>query len=48
MLKALLAGVEDVRELADKAKGRLRSKRQQLEGALKGNVRSHHLTYLDF
>ncbi len=55
MLKALVAGVEDVRELADKAKGRLRSKRQQLEGALNGNVRSHHrfllthhLTHLDF
>jgi transposase len=55
MLTAIIAGEGDGAELADLAKGRLRSKRAELERALTGRVRDHHrfllaqhLTHLDF
>jgi transposase len=42
MLAALLAGYTDPQALADLAKGRLRSKRDQLAKALDGRVKPHH------
>jgi transposase len=42
MLAALLAGQADPHALADLAKGRLRSKRDQLAKALDGRVKPHH------
>ena len=55
MLKALVDGQKDVRVLASHAKGRLIKKRDELEKALRGQVRDHHrfliaqhLTHLDF
>jgi transposase len=42
MLAALLAGHADPHALADLAKGRLRSKRDQLAQALDGRVKPHH------
>jgi transposase len=42
MLAALLAGHADPHALADLAKGRLRSKRDQLAKALDGRVKPHH------
>jgi transposase len=42
MLAALLAGHADPQALADLAKGRLRSKRDQLAKALDGRVKPHH------
>lgn len=55
MLEALIAGQTDVTVLAELAKGRLRSKRAELEQALRGNLAPHqafmlaqHLTHLDF
>jgi transposase len=42
MLAALVAGQTDVSELAELAKGRLRSKLPELEAALRGNLREHH------
>ena len=41
MLEALVAGVDDVSELAGLARGRLRQKREQLEKALLGLVGEH-------
>jgi hypothetical protein len=46
MLKALLAGEEDPRRLAAHARGRLMSKREQLEEALRGRITPHHLFLL--
>lgn len=55
MLRALLAGQEDPKVLADLAKGKLRRKRAELEQALVGNLTAHHrflladlLLHLDF
>jgi len=55
MLAAIIAGEGDVSTLAELAKGRLRSKRAELERALAGRVRDHHrfllaqhLAHLDF
>jgi transposase len=55
MLSALAQGETDAQALADLAKGRLRSKRQELQSALVGRVRVHHcflivnhLTHIDF
>jgi len=42
ILAALLAGHTDSKALADLAKGRLRSKRDQLASALEGRVKPHH------
>ncbi len=42
ILAALLAGEEDVAVLADLAKGKLRKKRDELERALRGQLRPHH------
>jgi transposase len=42
ILAALLAGHADPQALADMAKGRLRSKRDQLAKALDGRVKAHH------
>jgi transposase len=42
ILAALLAGHADPHALADLAKGRLRSKRDQLAKALDGRVKAHH------
>jgi transposase len=42
ILAALLAGHADPQALADLAKGRLRSKRDQLAKALDGRVKAHH------
>jgi transposase len=42
MLEALIAGHQDVTALADLARGRLRSKRDQLEEALRGAFTPHH------
>jgi transposase len=51
ILKALLSGETDSEELARLAVGKLRSKSQDLERALEGNVTGHHLfmirTFLD-
>jgi transposase len=55
ILRALLAGQTDPQLLAELAKGRLRSKQNDLERALHGRLREHHrfmlaelLTQLDF
>ncbi|MBC8078139.1 MAG: IS110 family transposase [Chloroflexales bacterium] len=55
MLEALVAGKSDVAELAELAKGRLRTKRAELALALRGTVLEHHafmlaqhLTHIDF
>lgn len=55
ILRALLAGQEDPKVLADLAKGKLRRKRDELEQALVGNLTAHHrflladlLVHLDF
>src|SRR5262245_9817102 len=42
MLQALVAGQTDVTELAELAKGRLRSKLPELEQALRGGLQPHH------
>jgi transposase len=42
MLEAILAGERDVAILADLARGRLRTKRDQLKEALEGRVTAHH------
>jgi transposase len=42
MLEALMAGQRDVTALADLARGRLRTKRAQLEEALQGSFTPHH------
>jgi transposase len=42
MLEALIAGHRDVTALADLARGRLRTKRAQLEEALQGYFTPHH------
>lgn len=42
MLQALVAGQTDVTELAELAKGRLRSKLPELEQALRGSLQPHH------
>ncbi|HJZ46355.1 MAG TPA: IS110 family transposase [Roseiflexaceae bacterium] len=42
MLQALVEGQTDLTELAELAKGRLRSKRAELEQALRGTLQSHH------
>ena len=42
MLEAILAGERDVETLADLARGRLRTKRDQLKEALEGRVTAHH------
>jgi transposase len=42
MLRAMLEGQSDVRELAELAKGRLRSKKEPLRQALAGTLRAHH------
>jgi transposase len=42
MLAAILAGPRDVAVLADRARGRLRAKRDQLKEALEGRVTAHH------
>jgi transposase len=55
MLEALIAGQTDVTVLAELAKGRLRTKRAELEQALQGTLQPHqafmlaqHLAHLDF
>lgn len=55
MLEALCEGIEDVEQLANLAKGRLRRKLPELQQALTGQLRPHHrfliashLTHLDF
>lgn len=55
ILRALLEGQEDPKALAELAKGRLRSKRAELERALEGQMTDHHrfllsdlLVHLDF
>ncbi len=42
ILDALLAGQKTPQSMAELAKGRLRSKRHQLEQALEGRVQAHH------
>jgi transposase len=42
ILHALLAGEEDPHKLAGLARGRLRTKRAELERSLKGTLREHH------
>ena len=42
MLEAIIAGQEDVEQLAKLARGKLKSKIPQLEQALEGRVRDHH------
>lgn len=42
ILEAIISGESDTKVLADLAKGRMRSKRAALEGALQGKVRAHH------
>ena len=55
MLEAIIDGQSDVAELAELARGRMRSKRAELEKALEGRVREHHrfllakhLLHIDF
>src|ERR1051326_5656943 len=55
ILHALLAGQEDPHTLAGLARGKLRTKRAELERALKGKLREHHrflltqwMAHLDF
>jgi transposase len=42
MLEALIAGERDVAALAEWARGRLRTKRDQLAAALRGSCTPHH------
>ena len=42
MLAAIAAGEDDAERLADLARGKLRTKRAELEAALTGRVRPHH------
>jgi hypothetical protein len=42
ILAAIVAGTTDSATLANLAKGKLRSKREQLERALSGRVGAHH------
>ena len=46
MLAALLAGLDDPEALADLAKGSLRTKLPELQAALTGRIRAHHLYML--
>ena len=46
MLAALLTGLDDPEALADLAQGRLRTKLPELQAALTGRVRAHHLYML--
>ena len=46
MLAALLTGLDDPEALADLAQGRLRAKLPELQAALTGRVRAHHLYML--
>ncbi len=55
MLEAIVDGQSDVTALAELARGRMRSKRAELEKALEGRVREHHrfllakhLLHIDF
>jgi transposase len=55
MLEAIVDGQSDVSALAELARGRMRSKRAELERALEGRVREHHrfliakhLLHIDF
>jgi transposase len=55
MLQALLAGQTDLAAIADLARGRMRSKRAELEQALRGTLLAHHafmiaqhLAHIDF
>jgi transposase len=55
MLEAIVDGQSDVTALAELARGRMRSKRAELEQALEGRVREHHrfllakhLLHIDF
>ncbi len=55
ILRALIDGQEDPKELAELARGRMRNKRNEMERALKGKLREHHrflisdlLVHLDF
>jgi transposase len=55
MLQALCEGTHDPKKLSELARGRLRSKRTELQAALAGYLRPHHrflitshLTHLDF
>ena len=55
MLEAIVQGQSDAGELAELARGKLRSKQAELERALSGRVREHHrfliaqhLTHIDF
>jgi transposase len=55
MLEAIVDGQSDVTALAELARGRMRSKRAELEQALEGRVRDHHrfliakhLLHIDF
>src|SRR3712207_2577872 len=55
MLEAIVDGQSDVTALAELARGRMRSKRTELERALEGRVRDHHrfllakhLIHIDF
>lgn len=55
MLEALMAGERDVTVLSDLARGRMRSKRRELEEALRGRFMPHHsflltehLSHLDY
>ncbi len=55
MLEAIVDGQSDVTVLAELARGRMRSKRTELERALEGRVRNHHrfliakhLLHIDF
>jgi len=47
MLSAMVSGVDDPRELAELARGRLRSKLPELEEALKGLMGAHQQMMLD-
>jgi transposase len=42
MLKRIVAGEQDAEKMADLARGRLKSKRDELVGALEGRVTEHH------
>jgi transposase len=42
MLEALIAGERDVAALAELARGRMRTKRDQLAAALRGSFTAHH------
>lgn len=46
IVKALLSGEKDPAALAELSKGRLRNKKEELEGALEGRFRPHHARLL--